>query len=444
MNRPDGRCCKLLLRALTVLAVVVVDPSLHAQEARPIVLDSADMFQGRVVNGEEAQELVGHVRLRQGNVRINCDSAFQLKRTGNVSLNGHVVVTDDSVTLTAPRGAYFRQERIAEGFDHVELDDGKVHLTAGYGKYLVEPRVAFFRENVLVRDTGSVITADSLTYYRSTRISEASGVVTIYNTADNVTIHGGLLENDAGRAYSRVLQHPVLLQIDTAEDGRLDTLFVRSRVMESYRDSVKRLIATDSVRILRTDLAAVAQRVEFYTVGDSILLRKEPVVWYQRTQVGGDSINVYLRQRRLDRVLVMGSAVAVSQSDSLRPLRLDQLTGERMQLYFASQKLRTIDVETRAISIYHLYEDSLANGLNRTSGDRIIMQFDDGKLNTIRIIGGVEGNYFPENMVQHREREYRVPGFFWRDDKPAIRDFGERQDTRSAARRTISNRQLAR
>ncbi len=418
----------LPLPALTfVVWTLVGTGESRAQEGRPVVLNNADTLLGTVINGEQAQELIGHVSLLQGNVRITCDRALQFKQSGNVTMTGNVVVTDDSLTLKAPRGMYFRDDRRAEGYDHVDLDDGKVHLTASYGRYLVEPRVAYFHDHVVVRDTGSTITSDSLTYYRSTRIAEASGNVTVLNTEDHVTIRGGFLVNDAARQYSRMSVEPVLLQVDTSDTGVLDTLFVRSRFMESYRDSVRRLVAIDSVKILRADLAAVGQHVEFYTQGDSILLRKTPVLWYQRTQVSGDSINVYLRSRRLHRVFVMGSALAVSQSDSLRPSRLDQLTGETMQMFFASQRLESIDVENRAISIYHLYEDSLANGLNRTSGDRILMHFADGKLKTIRILGGVEGEYFPENMVQKREQEYRVPGFVLRGDRPVIRDFEQRR-----------------
>jgi hypothetical protein len=76
-------------------------------------------------------------------------------------------------------------------------------------------------------------------------------------------------------------------------------------------------------------------------------------------------------------------------------------------------------VENQAISIYHLYEDSLANGLNRTTGDRIVMSFDEGKIRTIRVFGGVEGQYVPENVLRGRESEYRIPGFLWRTDRPA-------------------------
>jgi hypothetical protein len=46
------------------------------------------------------------------------------------------------------------------------------------------------------------------------------------------------------------------------------------------------------------------------------------------------------------------------------------------------------------------------------------MLFAEGKAEAITVYGGVEGAYFPENMVKGRETEYALPGFIWRS-RPA-------------------------
>ena len=393
----------------------------YSQAGKVIVLDHADSLVGTVINDQQAQELIGHVAITQDNVKISCDHAIRFLQMGVYTLLGHVRVIEDSLTMTAPRGTYYRDDRRAEAFDNVHLDDGKTQLSAGYGQYFVNERRANFTSNVVVVDSASIVTADSLTYFRDARRSIAVGNVKIYHPPDNLTITGGHLVHDANRNYSRITVNPVLIQLDTSSSGRTDTLQVRSTIMESFRDSTRLLVATDSVRIVRADLAGLAGSARFYTQGDSILLRQAPVIWYQRTQVVGDSINVYLRKRKLHRLTVMGDAFAISKSDSLHTERFDQITGDLMRLFFIEQGLERIDVEFHAISVYHLYEDSLANGLNKTSGDRIIMFFADGKVRSIKIVGGVEGQYFPENMVKGREKEYEIPGFNWREDRPALR-----------------------
>jgi hypothetical protein len=125
-----------------------------------------------------------------------------------------------------------------------------------------------------------------------------------------------------------------------------------------------------------------------------------------------------VRRRALESVLVSGNAKAISRSATDTAGRYDQITGETLRMEFQDRQLSRLDVETQAISIYHLTEDSLANGLNRTTGDRILMAFTEGKITTIRVFGGVEGQYVPENVLRGRESEYRIPGFVWRTDRP--------------------------
>jgi len=390
------------------------------QTSRLIVLHHADSLIGRVINGDDVRELIGNVFITQDNVEIRCDHALQFVQAGTVELTGNVVVRDDSLTITAPRGIYHREPRRAEAFDHVVLDDRVSRLEAVYGEYTVDSRKAFFHTRVVASDSASIMNADTVHYDRTLRFMEARGRVVLYTMSDRVTVSGGHFEHDAAHAHSRMTEDPVLMQRDSTGD-RLDTLIVRSRVMESFRDSTRRLVASDSVEIIRSDLAGVAGSVVFYTAADSIQLRRAPVLWYGETQVTGDSINLFLRRRVLERITVMGNAFAISRSDSQFAGRYDQLTGEWLAMTFAARKLERIDVDLRATSIYFLFEDSAANGLNKTSGDRIVMQFDSGQAKAIHVYGGVEGQYFPESMVGRREHEYRLPGFLWRDNRPRLR-----------------------
>src|SRR5664279_2485029 len=141
----------LPLRACALcIAIVITGVATFAQGNKVVVLEYADSLLGRVIDGEEARELIGSVRIRQENVRISCDRALQFLQKGTVYLNGHVVLRDDSLTLNAPRGIYYRDERRAEAFDDVRLDDGASVLTAAYGEYFIEQRRAFFRDRVVV------------------------------------------------------------------------------------------------------------------------------------------------------------------------------------------------------------------------------------------------------------------------------------------------------
>jgi lipopolysaccharide export system protein LptA len=406
----------LRVMAALVLALLLSSPG-RGQQSAPIDLENADSLKGLVIDGQDARELIGNVRIRQERVVITCDRALQYIAQERVQMTGHVVVKDDSVLLRAPRAIYHGSERRAEAFEDVRLDDGRTSLSATYGEYFMNEHRARFQGRVHVEDSSSFVDSDTLHYLRDGGRARASGNVSVTGKNDRVVISGGHLDHSAEPPYSRMTGDPTLVRVDTATGAR-DTLTVASDVMEAFRDSTRLLVATDSVRFLQGELAGICRQLRFFTANDSLQLRGTPVVWYGETQVAGDSINVYLRNRKLYRVAVLGSAFTVSRSDSAYATRFDQMTGDSLFMRFGENGLEEIDARSQATSIYHLYEDSLGNGLNRSSCDRIVLVFRDRKLQQISFIGGVEGTYVPENLLFKREGEYRLPGFVWRGDRP--------------------------
>jgi lipopolysaccharide export system protein LptA len=389
-------------------------------QSKVVIVEHADSLVGKMIDGEEARELVGNVRFTQDQVQVWCDRATQFIRVGILHLTGNVVVQDDSVTMRAPRGLYDQSQRRAEAFDGVLLEDGKVTLTAREGEYFVGPKRAHFRKSVVVTDPSSTVMCDSLIYYRLEKRSLATGNVSVIDRVQKLSIHGTRLEHWSDRQYSKMTGNPELNQVDTSMAGVVDTLVVRSLEMESQRGEHRRMLARDSVRIVRGNLLAVADVAFFFPDGDSILLREDPVVWYEKSQVSGDSINVYMEEKQLHRVHVVGQVFAVTRNDSATFVRFDQLAGDSMAMHFEDRQLQRIEVNQRAMSLYHLYEGTAANGLNKTSGDNIIIEFDGGKASSITAVGGVEGQYVPENLLQGNEASFHLPGFLWRQDRPRL------------------------
>jgi lipopolysaccharide export system protein LptA len=396
---------------------------LFAQKADQVVLQNADIFAGkRLDNGEDVRELTGNVRFRQGNTTVWCDKAVQYLTRNEIELNGSVKIVRDTVTLTAKKGRYYGNARKADGEGNVKLKTPHVTLYADFGTYYLDEERAFFQRNVRVVDSSTIIYAEQLTYHEKDRRSEALLNVRIVNQDDNVTMYGNHLIHSDSTRYSRMTEQPRLIQIDTSDNGEIDTLAVKSVVMESYDDSTKRMIVTDSVAIVRGELAARSGLLRFYRQNESIQLYDKPIVWYRENQVSGDTIFLTLDKNRLKTVWVKTRAFVLSQSDSLYPNRYNQLTGRAIWMTFHENKLRQTFVERNAISLYFLFGDSAGNGVNKTSGDAITMQFDDGKPNTIHVTKGIEGTYFPENLLQRDEMQYNLDGFLLRRDRPVFQN----------------------
>jgi lipopolysaccharide export system protein LptA len=408
----------LCIAILSLLAGSVLD----AQGSRLIEVKSADVMNVRTIGGQEVRELIGNVHIVQSSqgevVKMWCDSALRYMETNKIQLFGDVKLVRDSVTLTSDEGVYYGNDRRAEMSKGVRLTRGGSVLTSKFGEYFADEKRARFTGDVHVVDSTSSTWSNALTYFETDEKSIAVGNVRVYNTENNLTVFGDSLIRFERLKYTLVPRHPKMVQVDTSSSGALDTMLVISHTMETYQDSVPRFIAQGEVQMVRTDLAAVCREATYFLHGGSIVLRGDPVVWHAENQLTGDSVVISTADRKLQSVYVVGRAVAISRADSVLTQRYDQLTAREITMYFAAGKIAHIDAERTATSLYYLFDQGEPNGANKSSGDHIIMAFQDGKVDQIRIIGGVEGKYYPETMIAGREPEYNLDGFRWITDRP--------------------------
>ena len=59
-----------------------------------------------------------------------------------------------------------------------------------------------------------------------------------------------------------------------------------------------------------------------------------------------------------------------------------------------------------AISVYQIEEEKINQGTNSASSDSIIVYFKTGELDSISIIGGTEGIYYPAEWKGEIKSEY--------------------------------------
>lgn len=413
----------ITLRVLTGL-LVVASGAVTAQE-KGFEVRSASVLDVRTVGSNQIQALLGNVHMVQpsatGLVKLWCDSAFRNLQTNVVQLYGRVKVVRDSTTMTSTEGTYYGDERRAEMSKGVRLVRGKMILTARFGEYWANEKRARFRGDVLVLDSASSTRSDLLTLFESEEKTIAVGNVRVDSPNDNITLFGDSLVHFDRERYTVVPRNPRLMQIDTIAPGTVDTLLVTGASMEAIQDSVQRFVTNGLVEMARSDFSARCGEAVYYHTRDRLVLRDHPVIWSGENQVTGDSVVMRTSSRKLESVWVSGRSMAVSRADSVLRERFNQLLAREITLRFRDGRIYQIDAERNATSLYYLYDGTQPNGVNRSSGDRILMDFTDRRVDRIKIIGGVEGKYFPEPMIAKREREYNLEGFRWITDRPQRR-----------------------
>lgn len=407
----------------------------YAQQRNLLEVFHADSLVSSVSSNIEQKEFQGNVRMRQGNVYIDCDRAIQHITENFVELMGNVVIRQDTLTLKTDRGLYYNEEHYATTRDGIFLNDGHVTLTARGGSYHTQNKIATFEQNVFVDEPSAEIKSQQLVYFRDSSKALASDSVAIRFKSENVLIAGDTVIHYIDEKRSIFPANPVMWQVDsswvkrdslqTAADSlRLDTLSIVADYMRAERDSANKFTATGNVEIVRGKFSAASQQVEYLRSDSLVYLRERPTLWYESNQIRGDSIVVGLANSTIDWLQVFGAAFSVSQSkenetDTLAPPnRYNQTTGKNITFRFEDEQLHQIVVDGNAISLYFLFDKGKLNGVRKESGDKIIIDFKDGKAAFIRTLKGVEGTYFPEKFVTGIETTFNLDGFFWEEHSP--------------------------
>lgn len=411
---------------LTCFAGFLFFYSLYAQSPSVVELRSAQRLEGKIINNEEVRELIGNVHFvqptRDGSyVFVWCDRALRYMEQNKLELYGNVKIVQNDAALYCQEGLYNANTRIMETHTGVRLERNGTTLTALHGIYTMDEKRSYFQTNVVLWDSTSVLTCNELFYYESLSRSIARDSVHLYNFLQQYHIYGDSLEHLERENLTIVPLHPRLVKIDTSATGIIDTTVIVSRLMKYFRQPQEILIAIDDVQMARADMAARCNYALYTRSADSILLTLHPVLWSGNNQITGDTVFIRLEENQLRRLDVHGHAMAASLSDSAYANRFNQLTGKYLTMYFRDNTLQHIDVRQTAISFYYLYDNGKPNGANKTSGDRILIDFEDGAVATIRVVSGVEGQYYPERMLHKHEAEYNLDGFRWYTNRPVRR-----------------------
>ncbi len=425
--------------------------------------------------------LTGNVRVTQPGMVMTAPRADYNGNTRLATAPAGLILQEEGATLKSGYGTYNMYNRKAQFRDGVVLRDSNATLHAAAGDYYSVERRAVFTGGVRVESDSGTITARDLVYWRDSREAFATGNVVLLADKNGAQLTGDTLRHRPATGYTLATGSPRLVQIDTVVVGdtvRRDTTVITAMMLEAFQGERTDYIATDSVRFRRGDLEAIAGEARYLQEHDVIALgpgghlpalqrdsvvtggggrgdssavsldsaehgaehtltekaRRQglipPVVWYQKSQLTGDTITVGLLERKLRFIDVVGNSFAVSEGRQQQ--RYDQLAAVRLYFDVLQDTIRSVHAQGLASSIYFLYDSDLPSGVNRTSGDTINIAFADGQAAAIGIIGRrsrTEGEYFPEHLVAGYEGAYRLEGFRWigRDGSIRPRDLPVQQ-----------------
>ena len=328
------------------------------------------------------------------------------------------------VTFTSPTTIYDSSKRIIKTRD---------------GYFDRKNKKGFLYKRSLIDDSTYTLTAEDMAFDDSTKLSEFRGNV-VYrgkDTAQGFDLIANNVKTDRKKDVLLATEKPILLikqgkdsifiSSDTLYSARLSDL-MKTREVPLARDTVpgaphpakaksdssdKYFEAYYHVRIFSDSLQAKGDSL-FYSLQDSVFrLFKSPIVWAQENQITGDTIYLYVKNKKPERLYVFENAMAINRVDST--IYYNQLKGTTLNALFDDGKIYYMRAKGNAENVYYGQDEGKKFvSVSKSSSDMINILFEDSKPQRVTFISGFNGKSYPMRQVNHDE--LRIRGFKWFDD----------------------------
>ena len=325
------------LLAFSFTTLLFADNRLHLQRA--------DKLENITQNGQSVQILTGDVVFVKKDMTISSHRAEYRESSDQGWMTGAVSVKNDKMTLTCDSLHFDSKNDLFKAFQSTHIWDADYDLIADSLYYFSELDSGDAFGNTRLTQVDQIITADKISYVKPDETDavsySASGNVII--TEEERTATCGFASYDHENETTRLSIQPKVIENSRTISG--------SEIILQYRDE----------ELQNMDIPSDAHAVS--TVSG----------WRESVHSGTDS---------------------VSQK---HPVSYEnKMSGKHLFGIFTDGRLDSMRLEGMATTLYHIFEDSLYQGVNDASGDTISMQFADDDLNRIVVIGGSRGTYTPD------------------------------------------------
>jgi lipopolysaccharide export system protein LptA len=335
----------------------------------------------------------------------------------------NVVLKDPAYTLRSDSLLYNTETQMARFIASTYIKDssGRVIRTKE-GYYDVRAGRAEFSQRTTIQDKSLFVSGDKLASDNATGIMQIQGNGVMIDTAKGINLLANKIFIDRKRDALLATQKPVMtikqkndsffIAADTLFSARLSDLYGDASKAIRKNDSTNRYIeAYRNVRVFSDSMQSISDSL-FYSFKDSVFrLYQNPVVWSNKSQITGDTIYLFTKNQKADRVRVFENSFLVTQ---VQPSVYNQVKASRIDGYFKEGSIDSVRAKGFAESVYFLQDkDSAFTGVNRTASDAIDIYFQKGDLYKIVLRRNVKGDLLPVSRTS--ASEMRLPSFIWLD-----------------------------
>ena len=294
---------------------------------------------------------------------------------------------------------------------------------------------AEFGQNPIITDKDIQVTGQTIKSDDSTGITQIFGRGIIVDTTNKTTVIADTIfynkKNESFLAFAKPLMiveqenDSIFIAADTLFSARLTDLY-GSKDSVAKKDTLKEVKIIDTktkdstnryfeafrhVRIFSDSLQAVCDSM-FYSFKDSVFrLYQDPVVWSKENQITGDTILLFTKNKKADRMQIFKNSFLAS---IVKPDIFNQVQSTRMDAYFIDGVIDSVRAKGSAECVYYIQdEDSAFTGINQSNAELMDVYFKEKELQRVVFRTAVKGTIWP--MRQKTPKEMQLQNFKWRD-----------------------------
>ncbi|OFY63675.1 MAG: hypothetical protein A2V64_12340 [Bacteroidetes bacterium RBG_13_43_22] len=352
---------------------------------------------GRIINGDNTlSSIIG--------IYYVSKDLFHFKDSVKIVNPDYIMTADTMDYNTETETAFFTGPS--------ELTGDSLYTYCERGWYDTKNDITSIWRNALIDNRQQVVRGDSLYYESSTGFGECYGNMSITDTTDNLIVKGNYAWYYKEPERFMVTDSAVFIQISGS-----DSLFLHSdtiRAVTIFPDSsatgYRLMSAYYKCKVFSRDLQAKCDSLS-YSFRDSVIrLYDKPVIWSEENQLTSDSIAIFTKNQKTDRMELYNSAFVISQVDTLR---FNQTKGRSLTGYFRDNELYRINISGNGESIYYLLDKDEVIGVNKARCSSMDIYVDDGKITEIYEYQQPEGVIDPPSLAPRNN--LHLDGFIWMD-----------------------------
>ncbi len=332
--------------------------------------------------------------------------------TKDIYFKKDVKLKDPAYDLTADSLLYNSDQQMATFITNTFIRDstGRTIVTRD-GFYDLKNHRAHFAKRATITDKAQSITADVIKFDDSLGISTAEGNAIFRDTVENLTLISNLMIANKKANTFMATVHPLIILKqdkdsiyitgDTVYSAPIPDSVLKTpdsvqgmaivRTAKNPNDSSLRYLRIyHHVRIFSDSLQAVADSV-YYSGLDSIFrLFINPVAWAGGYQITGDTMFLYTKNKKPDRLYVFENSLIVGKTYTNM---YNQIKGNTLNGYFKDGVIDYMRTKGSAEAVYYIKDDSMALvGVNRVNkSDVIDMIFRNKQLYKVVLRNDADG-----------------------------------------------------